>query len=590
MANNIHHLCKEGAVLQSIDQLLTQHAISAPDRILLVADHHHYNALALENVRRQLSALVWQRGIRAGDRVAICMPKSVEMVLAMLAISRLGAIFVPINPASVGAQIQHIVQDCQAKLLICDAIRQERYLTAARFRDAAQVVMRAAETWVLDLQPALQVALASAAPIPTVSDPTPSAAAPITSAVSSYPTTASPMTQSDAAAGTQLNVIDEDPQVAGIAPQLTDIAALLYTSGSTGKPKGVVLSQQNLLLGALSVSQYLALTAKDRILAVLPFSFDYGLNQLWSGWQVGACVVLLDYLLPQDVMRAVREQQITVLAAVPPLWSALVRLRWPTDAVAQLRVLTNSGGHVAPVLADSMAACFPHSDIYLMYGLTEAFRSTYLPPAERQRRPTSVGKAIPFADVLLLNAQGQPCAPYEHGELVHRGPLVAQGYWQAPELTAQRFRPDPMQPHATVPQLAVWSGDTFYQDEDGYLYFVSRRDDMIKTQGHRVSPTEIEQAVLALSTDIIDVAAIAVNAGPADSLLAGQTVIAVIYSASSEQSHALWLQQLRVQLPGYMLPRCFIALPALPKNGNGKIDRHALKQQYANVLLEGTPL
>lgn len=556
-------------MLQSIDQLLTQHAVSAPHRILLVADQQHYEALVLENVRRHVTALLWQRGIRAGDRVAICMPKSVEMVLAMLAIARLGAIFVPINPASVGAQIQHIVQDCQARLLICDAIRQDRYLTAAPFNDERQAPVSATETWVLDLQPVLAQARANASSIPTV---------------------ASPIPQSATAAYSQLDVVDEDPQVAAIAPQLSDIAALLYTSGSTGKPKGVVLSQHNLLLGALSVSQYLALSATDRILAVLPFSFDYGLNQLWSGWQVGACVVLLDYLLPQDVMRAVREQQITVLAAVPPLWSALVRLRWPEDAVAQLRVLTNSGGHVAPVLADSMAACFPHSDIYLMYGLTEAFRSTYLPPSERQRRPSSVGKAIPFADVLVLNAQGQPCAPFEHGELVHRGPLVAQGYWQAPELTAQRFRPDPMQPQAAIPRLAVWSGDTFYKDEDGYLYFVSRRDDMIKTQGHRVSPTEIEQAVLALSSDIIDVAAIAVNAGPADSLLAGQTLIAVIYSASTEQSHAQWLSQLRAQLPGYMLPRCFIALPALPKNGNGKIDRHALKQQFANVLLEGTPL
>ena len=564
-------------MLQSIDQLLTQHAINAPERVLLVADHKAYPACVLEQMRRHVSALLWQRGIRPGDRVAMCMPKSVEMVVAMLAISRLGAIFVPINPASLGAQIQHIVQDCQASLFITDAIRHQRFLTADRTADrtaahkadrkadhSADVPVKGAaftvDTWILDLPQELQGGVSS-----TELDP-----------------------QHDAPLDTHPGFTQEDDNVARIAPQLSDIAALLYTSGSTGNPKGVVLSHQNLLLGALSVSQYLALTAKDRVLAVLPFSFDYGLNQLWSSWQVGACVVLLDYLLPQDVMRAVREQQITVLAAVPPLWSALVRLRWPAEAAARLRVLTNSGGHLAPVLADSMAECFPHSDIYLMYGLTEAFRSTYLPPAERLRRPTSVGKAIPFADILVLNDKGQPCAPYEHGELVHRGPLVAQGYWQAPELTAQRFRPDPLQPSGAVTRLAVWSGDTFFKDEDGYLYFVSRRDDMIKTQGHRVSPTEVEQAVLALSADIIDVAAIAVNAGPADSLLAGQTLIAVIYSASAEQPHAHWLQQLRTQLPGYMLPRCFIALPALPKNGNGKIDRSALKQQFADVLLEGS--
>jgi len=276
----------------------------------------------------------------------------------------------------------------------------------------------------------------------------------------------------------------------------TDVAAILYTSGSTGAPKGVVLSHRNLVVGAESVSSYLDNTAEDRILAVLPLSFDAGLSQLTTGFCVGAHVVLADYLLPGDVVRACAENQITGMVGVPPLWIQLAAQTWPSGAVAGLRYFANTGGRLPRVTLQRLRAIFPSAAPYLMYGLTEAFRSTYLDPREVDRRPDSIGKAIPNAEILVVREDGGLCGPGEPGELVHRGPLVTLGYWNDMERTAERFRPPPNRPvELCTPELAVWSGDVVVRDEEGFLYFVGRRDDMIKTSGYRVSPQEIEEVV-----------------------------------------------------------------------------------------------
>ena len=277
-----------------------------------------------------------------------------------------------------------------------------------------------------------------------------------------------------------------------------DMAAILYTSGSTGKPKGVVLSHRNMLTGAVSVSTYLENHADDCLLAVLPFSFDYGLSQVTTAFRVGAKVVLLDYLFPRDVIRAVETERITGLAAVPPIWIQVADLEWPASVTEHLRYITNSGGRMPRTTLEKLRKALPKTKPYLMYGLTEAFRGTYLPPDEIDRRPDSMGKAIPNAEILVVRPDGTPCEPNEPGELVQRGSLVALGYWNDPEKTAERFKPLPGQ-RAELPitELAVWSGDTVRMDEEGFLYFVGRRDEMIKTSGYRVSPTEVEEAVYA---------------------------------------------------------------------------------------------
>ena len=288
------------------------------------------------------------------------------------------------------------------------------------------------------------------------------------------------------------------------------MAAILYTSGSTGNPKGVVLSHRNMVAGADSVSTYLENTPNDRILAVLPFSFDAGFSQMTTAFTVGASCFLMDYLLPRDVIRAVAKYRISGLGGVPPLWVQLAQLEWSQEAVNSLRYFTNTGGAMPTATLADLRASLPNSKPYLMYGLTEAFRSTYLPPAEVDNRPGSMGKAIPNAEIMVVREDGTPCEPNEPGELVHRGALVSLGYWNDPARTAERFKPAPSQPAGIpIPELAVWSGDTVRADEDGFLYFIGRKDDMIKTSGYRVSPSEVEE-VIHKTEQAVDVAALGI--------------------------------------------------------------------------------
>ena len=221
----------------------------------------------------------------------------------------------------------------------------------------------------------------------------------------------------------------------------TDVVGILYTSGSTGKPKGVVLSHRNMVAGAKSVASYLENHAGDTLLAALPLSFDAGFSQLTTAFHVGARVVLLNYLLPRDVLKAIEREKVTGLTAVPPLYIQLTQLNWPESITEHLRYFANTGGRMPRETLDALRRHLPKTKPFLMYGLTEAFRSTYLPPEEVDRRPDSIGKAIPNAEILVLREDGSPCAPNEPGELVHRGALVGMGYWNDPEKTAERYKP-----------------------------------------------------------------------------------------------------------------------------------------------------
>src|SRR6185312_7014610 len=268
--------------------------------------------------------------------------------------------------------------------------------------------------------------------------------------------------------------------------------AILYTSGSTGKPKGVMLSHRNMVAGAKSVASYLENGPQDVLLAALPLSFDAGFSQLTTAFHAGARVVLLNYLLPRDVLRALDAERVTGLTGVPPLWIQLSDLEWPAGIAQHLRYIANTGGRMPRETLEKLRARLPRTKPFLMYGLTEAFRSTFLPPEEVDRRPDSIGKAIPNAEILVLRDDGTPCEPDEPGELVHRGALVGMGYWNDAAKTAERYKVLPGREAGFVlPEIAVFSGDTVRRDRDGYLYFIGRRDEMIKTSGYRVSPTEI---------------------------------------------------------------------------------------------------
>jgi acyl-CoA ligase (AMP-forming) (exosortase A-associated) len=356
------------------------------------------------------------------------------------------------------------------------------------------------------------------------------------------------------------------------------MAAILYTSGSTGRPKGVVLSHRNMLAGAHSVTSYLGNHPDDRLLAVLPLSFDAGFSQLTTAFVAGAAVELLEYLLPQDVLRAASRARATGITAVPPLWIQLARLAWPEPVRESLRYIANTGGHMPRTTLDMLRNALPTTQVFLMYGLTEAFRATYLPPDELDRRPDSIGKAIPNVDVMVVREDGSPCAAGEPGELVQRGALVALGYWNDPERTAERFRPAPGQPAGIArPEIAVWSGDTVRMDEEGYLYFVGRKDDMIKTSGYRVSPTEIEEVVYAGGL-VAEAAALGI---PHPVL--GQAVVVVVKPGQGFDVRQL-LDRCRRTLPSFMWPLEIVLRDHLPRNPNGKIDRPRLASELGTML------
>jgi acyl-CoA synthetase (AMP-forming)/AMP-acid ligase II len=296
---------------------------------------------------------------------------------------------------------------------------------------------------------------------------------------------------------------------------------------------------------------------------MLPLGFDYGQNQLFSTWKAGGCVLPFDYLIPRDVVKAVAKHEITTLAAVPPLWLQIVESEWG-DAGATIRRITNSGGALTPALIERLRATFVNADIYPMYGLTEAFRSAYLAPNLVRSHPTSMGKAIPFAEIIVIAPDGSES---ETGELVHAGPLVAQGYWQDPERTAERFKPAPA--GSSYGGMAVWSGDTVRRDEEGLLYFVAREDEMIKSSGHRISPLEIEEAALASG-----VVSEAVAHGIFDDRL-GQVIRLVVRGAATDDEKLRTF--LRTELPSHMQPRTIEWRDNMPKNANGKIDRASIR-------------
>ncbi len=481
---------------------------------------------------RALAAGIKELGLVRGDRLAVWLPKSADAVIALFAVSAAGGAMVPINPALKSAQVAHILCDSGARMLVTQKAR----LHALRGELAKIHDLR----WIL-----LVDGIDGVEPVPG----------------------ASLLSMAEAAGAGRPG--------AGL-PSLTelDLAALLYTSGSTGKPKGVALSHRNLLAGAASVAAYLGIRPEDRLLAVLPLSFDYGLSQLTIAFHAGASAILLDYLLPRDLHKAITRHGATVLAGVPPLWHQLAAQDWLPE-LGSLRILTNSGGRLPLPVIERLRAGLPAAELFLMYGLTEAFRSTFLPPAELDRRPDSIGKAIPNAEVMVLRPDGTPCAPHEPGELVHRGPTVALGYWNDAERTAERYRPIPGRDHGLPhPERAVWSGDRVRMDEEGFLYFIGRDDDMIKTSGYRVSPTEIED-VLYASGLVREAAAIG-----ADDEILGQRILAVVVPEVGHLDPDLLLRHCRVNLPVYMVPTSVEIVSTLPLTPNGKVDRRRLREQY----------
>jgi acyl-CoA ligase (AMP-forming) (exosortase A-associated) len=516
-----------------LHHLLEEQAAYRGDRPALTFGDVTVDYATLTAAVRRLAAGLQGLAAERGDRVAIYLDKRMETVETIFAASMAGLVFVPVNPLLKAAQVSHILSDCEVRVLVTSLARWQQI-----------------EAEVAAL-PALQhVVLVDEMPSP------------------------------DHRGHVALNAyrgLAADGAVAEAGPAVDlDIAAILYTSGSTGMPKGVVLSHRNLVVGAESVSSYLGNRCDDVVLAALPLSFDAGLSQVTTAFSVGAHVVLMNYLLPGDVVKLCATHGVTGLTCVPPLWLQLAALEWPDEA-RTLRYFANTGGRMPRHTLDRLREIFPSAKPYLMYGLTEAFRSTYLDPVEVDQRPDSIGKAIPNAEILVVRPDGGLAGPGEEGELVHRGPLVALGYWGDPERTAQRFRPVPGEvPAWRARELAVWSGDSVVADEDGFLFFVGRADDMIKTSGYRVSPTEVEEA--AYATGLVgDVVALGLD----DTALGQRIVLVATGKGKRPLDQDALLTELRRTLPRFMVPSELREMDVLPRSPNGKFDRVLIRKEVS---------
>jgi len=528
-------------MMRVLHDLLAKAALESPTKpaVFLKTDSMTYAEIN-DEVNR-LAQVLMASGVVKGDRVAFYLEKCFEKVVSIFGISKAGGVFVPIRRLSHGNQAAHIVADSGSNILIT---------TYSRLGILKDVILE---------MPNLKIIIA--------------------------------IGKEDLAAKNEISkhvtVVDWKESLANAVenknfPQVVepDLVAILYTSGSTGKPKGVVLSHLNLVAGARTVSEFLKIGPSDKILSILTFGFDYGLNQLTTCFMHQAQIVLLDYLFAKDIIEYARKYQISGIAAVAATWIQLLQFKWDGATLPSLRYVTNSGGAIPEEYVRELRRRIPQTSIYLMYGLTEAFRSTFLDPALVDQFPTSMGKAIPGEEILILNEQGKPVQPGETGELVHRGVLVAQGYWNAPDLTAIRYRRNPMQPsEIPLPETVVFSGDQVRIDERGLLYFVGRKDEMIKSAGNRISPTEVEE-ILYASGHVAATVAIGI---PHE--IYGQSVFAIIAPKSTgEFDLELLKKYCSAQMPAYMIPVGYDVRESIPLNTNGKLDRSLVsKEAYAKL-------
>ena len=521
----------------TLHDLLYNSVARDPQKAAVVDGDTKYTYEDLQRQSGSLGAALAEAGVRRGDRVGVYLEKSWEAIVAMLAASRIGAAYVNVNPLFKAPQVEYLAGDCDIRVMIGDTPKLE------------------------ELQPkTVQTAFYKGA----------------------KPEGPAARTYLDVAEALEGEGLTEDRNVSE-----SDLGTILYTSGSTGMPKGVSTSQRNVVAGAQIVSTYLENKSEDRILSALPLNFDAGMSQFTTSLRAGATLYLLRSRLPGDLLKALRRHEITGVTGVPPLWALLIRgarsIR--EKPLTHLRYLANTGGRIPQANLDELRSLLEPAGtkIYLMYGLTEAFRSTYLAPEEIHRsspeQGNCIGKAIPNTEIMVITKDGEEAAPGEPGELVHRGPTVAMGYWGNEEATRRAYRPNPLAPPELLDvERVVYSGDTVERDTEGYLYFLGREDAMIKNQGYRLSPEEVEN--LLLSSGLVHEACAFGVENPA----VGQDVIAVISLRNGSEEGAVdRVREYAINNgPPYMVPKEILVEDELPKTGSGKIDRKGISSAYSN--------
>jgi len=505
-----------------VQEFLERTADRLPGKIGLVADGKRLTYAQIENSANQLANALIANGVRRGDRVIIFLPNCLEAVLGIFAALKAGGVFVVVNHTTKPDKLAYIANNCQARV----------FITGGNQSGTVQALLEQA--------PSLRFAV--------LTTPPPSGEIP--------------------AGMLLLNEIlascsNERPRRVNID---LDLACLIYTSGSTGDPKGVMSDHSNVDFASSSIMTYLENTEDDIVIGLLPLSFDYGLYQLLMVFKFGGTLILeKGFQYPAHILKRIEQEKVTGFPGVPTIFALLVQMDLSGYDLSKIRYLTNTAAALPVNHILQIRNLFPWARLYSMYGLTETKRTLYLPPEELDRRPASVGIAIPGTEVWVEDGEGNRLGPGQVGELVIRGRHVMRGYWNDPQTTAQRYRPGP------IPgERLCYTGDLFRMDDDGFFYFVSRKDDIIKSRGEKVSPLEIERVLY----EIEGVAEAAVIGVP-DPVL-GQAIKAFVVVRGRELDSAAVLSHCRSRLEDYLMPKYVEFLDELPKTSSGKIRKTGL--------------
>lgn len=514
--------------VNSVRNLLEIAKNRAPDKIALKQNERSITFIELYERVNQIASYISKLGLAKGSRIGIYSDKSIEQAIAILAVLSTEYVIVPITRFLKPEQVSYIIGDCDIQVIITDAAKVESIedtdfkgkIITYEYIDKERVAFE------------------------------------------------------------ELYKFYDKDYTCSIKGH--DNAVITYSFGATGFPKGIVITHRNLIDGARVVSNYLSLKEDDVISGILSFNLDYGLNQIFCALYKTCTLAIHKLVLPNAFFSHVIQDGVTVIALMPINITQMFdedEHRLPTpEQLKNVRAITSSGGKITAEMRDNVDRFFTNAAFYSMHGLSEAFRSAYLDPKQIKIRPDSIGKAIPDVDLYVINDEGKACGPREVGELIHRGACIYKGYWNAPEDTAMRFKSIQILKNVIdlegqlTDEIVVASGDYVYRDEEDYLYFVGRRDDMIKTSGYRVSPVEIESVVYNNIPNVISAAVFSIENEKIEE------EIVLVYSAPSEIAKNEIIFELKKHLANYMIPSRIVYKKSIPLH-YGEIDKQALKKE-----------
>jgi len=521
--------------VNSVRYLLERSANILPNKIAIVDNNESITFIELLNRVNKITNYLISLNLNHGARIAVFSNKSIDQIISILAVLSTKYIVVPISNLLKPEQVEYIIKDCNISCIFTDKIRIELIKSI------------------------------------------------------DYNKSIISFDSNNAFSFDDIYKLNDKKQI-NCSMSSSNSAAIIYSSGSTGFPKGIVSSHKNLFDGARIVSSYLDIKESDIISGVLSFNFDYGLNQIYCTLYKNATLSLHNYFLPNNFYKHLIDDKITVLPLMPVFLSRIFDKKMIKNidftSLSDIRIICSSGGKITPEMLSNIDIYFKSSDFYSMYGLTEAFRSTYLKPEQIKIRPKSIGKAIPDVEVYVIDENGNECKPNEIGELIHRGGCIGKGYWNRVDETEFRYKSIKILNKIIdiegllTDELVVCSGDCVYKDEEGYIFFVSRKDDMIKSSGYRISPYEIESSIYEHIKNVKECAVFSI-----ENEKIGQEIIMAFTSDIPLEVNEIQFE-LKKYLPSYMIPTTIYKLDIMPTTtaNQGKINKSIIKQNFLKGL------